>query len=72
MAICEEVMREFLYIRYYFNLTSIQVYMFTGLQVYRFTGLRSNYYENPSKVNFAGLLGLHVIDDNLFQLPVIS
>ena len=45
----------------------IPSYRFTGLP-----GLRSNYYENPSKVKFTGLLGLHVIDDNLFQLPVIS
>ena len=33
--------------------------MFTGLP-----GLHSIYYENPLKLKFTGLLGLHMIDDN--------
>ena len=34
--------------------------MFTGLP-----GLHTNYYENPFKVKFTCLLGLHMIDYNL-------
>ena len=40
--------------------------MFTGLP-----GLHAIYYENPLKVKFTGLLGLHMIDDNLL-LPGIQ